>query len=89
MVHELKIERKYFVDILAGLKTFEVRHDDRNYQPGDFLYMREYYPDKDKYGVLEMICCVTYILRDPAYCKDGFVIMGIRRMDIAKEDIKL
>ena len=89
MVHELKIEYNYIREILAGLKTFEVRRDDRNYQLGDFLYLREYNPETDTYGSIEIICFVSYILRDPAYCKKGFVIMGIRRLSFAKEDIEL
>ena len=36
-LHELKIQHKYLEDIRAGLKTFELRKNDRNYQVGDLI----------------------------------------------------
>lgn len=41
MIHELKIESKYFTDILKGIKKFEIRKNDRNYQVGDYLILKE------------------------------------------------
>ena len=36
MIHQLKIESKYFEDIASGKKTFEVRNNDRNFIVGDW-----------------------------------------------------
>ena len=44
--HDLKIEKKYFNDVIAERKKFEVRKNDRNYQVNDILSLNEY--DKDK-----------------------------------------
>lgn len=36
-LHELKIKHEYLVDITLGLKTFEIRKNDRDYQVGDLI----------------------------------------------------
>lgn len=41
MLHELKIYPMHFNDILKNNKNFEVRKDDRLYEVGDYLYLRE------------------------------------------------
>lgn len=36
-IHELKLDTFYFDDVKSGLKTFEIRKNDRDYQVGDLL----------------------------------------------------
>lgn len=45
--HELKILPEYFVVVANGTKTFEVRKDDRLFEVGDILCLREF--DGQKY----------------------------------------
>ena len=83
MIHQLKIESKYFEDIASGKKTFEVRNNDRNFIVGDFLALNEL----NKTGEHKETgrCClvfVTYILDDPAYCKEGYVVLGLEPCSI-------
>ena len=40
MEHELKIYPKYFEDVISGKKTFEVRKNDRKFNIGDILILR-------------------------------------------------
>ncbi|MBN3492044.1 DUF3850 domain-containing protein [Vibrio neptunius] len=40
-IHELKIQSVHFADVLAHRKTHEVRINDRDYQTGDCLHLRE------------------------------------------------
>lgn len=49
MIHELKVWPDYFERLLDGSKTFEVRKNDRGYQAGDVLVLKEFQPRK--YGV--------------------------------------
>jgi hypothetical protein len=40
-LHELKCESRFFVEVLDGSKTFEVRKNDRCFQKGDRVKLRE------------------------------------------------
>lgn len=44
MIHELKVWPDYFARLADGSKTFEVRKDDRGFQAGDELLLREWDP---------------------------------------------
>jgi hypothetical protein len=47
MKHELKIWPQYYCRIEDGSKTFEVRNNDRGFQPGDEVVLREWSPDTE------------------------------------------
>lgn len=44
VIHELKVWPEFYERIIDGSKTFEVRKDDRGYQAGDVLRLREWRP---------------------------------------------
>lgn len=44
MDHELKIWPQFYSRVNDGSKTFEVRHNDRNFQFGDTVTLREFDP---------------------------------------------
>ncbi|MFH7619636.1 DUF3850 domain-containing protein [Leuconostoc mesenteroides] len=41
-IHELKLDTEYFDDVNSGLKTFEIRKNDRDYQVGDLLSLSRF-----------------------------------------------
>ena len=41
MTHELKTDSPVFQATKTGLKTYEIRRNDRNFQVGDDLFLRE------------------------------------------------
>lgn len=84
MTHALKTVPPFFKDIVEGKKTFEVRKHDRLFKVGDRLLLQEFHGDK--YTGQEWNGEITYILDSSDYCKKGFVIMGIREMNIHHED---
>lgn len=47
--HELKIWPQHFADIASGLKRYEVRKNDRVFQLGDELHLREWDPEPATY----------------------------------------
>lgn len=78
--HELKIKTKYFREIESGDKTFEVRYNDRNFQKYDILHLREY--ADGEYTSRKIDAEVTYILYDKEFCKEGYVIMAIKVINV-------
>lgn len=40
--HKLKSQEPFFEAVLSGDKTFEIRYDDRGFQKGDTVELREY-----------------------------------------------
>lgn len=78
MIHALKIKTKYFEDVRNGRKTFEVRKADRPFADGDYLALNEI--DEDGfYTGRALLVEVTYLLFDTEYCKEGYVIIGIKK----------
>lgn len=77
-VHYLKIKEEYYRDVEIGLKTFELRKNDRDFQVGDILMLIKL---DDKGNETDQVTKVrvTYILKDcPQYgLKDGYSILGI------------
>lgn len=74
--HTLKILPEYYRAIERGKKTFEIRFNDRNFQEGDMLELREWFGGA--YSGRYIRAEVTYILDDPEYCKEGYVVLGIK-----------
>lgn len=64
MKHELKIWPQYYCRVADGSKTFEVRKNDRGFQPGDTVVLKEY--DPNAFEVIEMKNA------DPMIIKIGF-----------------
>lgn len=75
-IHDLKILPEYFSPVVAGIKTYEYRFNDRDYSVGDMLILREF---KDgKYTGQQITVTVTHILKDFEGLKEGWVIMAIK-----------
>lgn len=43
-VHELKIWPQFYCQVASGAKTFEYRDNDRNFQKGDKVILKEFDP---------------------------------------------
>lgn len=78
MVHYLKIKPEYYKDVECGLKTFELRKNDRDFQVGDILMLIKLDGEGNETDQVTRVR-VTYILKDcPQYgLKDGYAILGI------------
>ena len=46
MTHTIKIWPQYFCRVKDGSKTFEIRENDRGYQPGDIVALWEFDPQQ-------------------------------------------
>ena len=77
-VHYLKVECEFYTPLSRRLKTFEVRKNDRNFQVNDILILREWSAATEDYTGLYLCAQISYILDDPRYCKEGYVILGLK-----------
>lgn len=79
--HELKTWPLYYQDMVYGPKNFEVRRNDRDFQVGDLLVLREFDPTTMEYSGREATRRVTYVLdgggEDAFGLAAGHVVMGI------------
>lgn len=75
-----KILPEYYTAVKRRTKTFELRQDEDDIQPGDFLVLREW--DGEKYTGRQITRAVTYVLRDcPEFgLIEGHCVIGIREV---------
>jgi|GEM_PF-3364758 len=76
-VHELKTLPQYFGPVADGIKTFEIRKDDRGYQVGDLLLLKEY--EDDAFTGNAVLKEVTYLTAD--YQQTDYVTLAIKEPD--------
>lgn len=78
-IHELKTWPEYFEPLLIGKKQFEWRRNDRNFQEGDLLKLREWGAATASYSGREILARVDYImgLAGEWNIPDGWVVMSI------------
>jgi len=78
MWHELKTWPEIFNWMLAGTKMFDLRVNDRDFQSGDFLRLREWSPKTETYTGREITRQVSYILRGGNFgLPENMVIMQL------------
>lgn len=75
-VHK-KILPEYFELVRKGIKRFELRKDEDDIQPNDFLVLDEW--DGANYTGRYFACTVIYVLRNvPQYgLQEGYCIIGL------------
>ncbi len=78
-IHDLKSWPAFFEHVRAGTKTFELRRDDRGFDVGDKLLIREWDPVLEKYTGRKEERFVSYITEFPDALRDGFICMGFRQ----------
>jgi len=80
--HELKSWPSQFQAMWSGLKRAEFRRDDRNYQVGDQLQLREWDPDHSRYTGFRLTARVSHLVRGPDFeVPRGFVVLSIEVLD--------
>ena len=86
--HELKIYPKYFEEILDGKKTFEIRKDDRDFQVGDSIVLKEW--DNIKYSGREIQAIIKYMLDDAILgFAEGYVAFSLGILNILDRETGL
>ena len=73
--HKLKLAKMFFEDVRMGRKSFELRKNDRDYQIGDILELREMDNGEPTGRVIEKE--ITYILEGFAGLKEDYCILAL------------
>lgn len=81
-VHHIKTWTPFFKEVKTGVKSFEVRFNDRDYKVGDTLILDDFDPDKQMYTGDWTAKLITYKLDDPRFVKEGYVILGMKDIKI-------
>lgn len=84
-IHVLKIQDNYMLDLERGIKTFELRYNDRDYKEGEFIHFvrtngEEFHDFEDN------LYRITYVLKNvPEYgLREDHCILSIRHSDCWK-----
>jgi len=85
-IHSLKTWPCSFDPIRAGLKTFDFRENDRDFQVGDTLVFARYNPHTSSYTGEVVVATVTYIIMggDVPGLPEGYCIMQIEKEESVK-----
>lgn len=75
MIHALKTLPEFFKASAAGVKSFEIRKNDRPYQIGDYVALNEW--NGEQHTGKCVLHRIVYILSDPEYCKEGYAVLGL------------
>jgi hypothetical protein len=97
MEHELKTLPAYYDPVARGEKTFEVRRDDRGFQKGDTLILREflrnppgltqYERECNQYTGRSLRCKVLWVLTGGQFgVEPGYVVMAIEADRLATQE---
>jgi hypothetical protein len=86
IVHVVKSWSMFFADILSGDRTSDIRLNDRRYQAGDQMLLKEYDPVKQEYTGREQLVTITYMQQNKSNpcaisrdaLKDGYVVLSIK-----------
>ncbi len=75
--HELKCWPGPFQAVVEGRKRFEYRKNDRGFEVGDILVLREWDPSSKDYTGRSVRARVTYALLGGFGIPDGFAVLSI------------
>lgn len=78
-IHRVKCFERWFAEVTTGLKPFEIRKNDRDYQVGDLLELNE---TKDgEYSARAALYKITSVMPSedfPDGIKAGYAVLGIQ-----------
>ncbi len=93
-IHYLKTVQPYYDSVVRGEKPFEVRKNDRNFQVGDIVCLKEYQtePIQGKRWAKKPEYTGREIWKKIVYMTDyrqqvGFVVFAIRNLNLAEEEV--
>lgn len=78
--HYLKTVNPYFGKVWDGVKLFEHRKNDRDFQVNDIVYLQEFYPENQFFSGAEIKVKIKFVLKDfqgldKDYCVFSFEVL--------------
>jgi ASC-1-like (ASCH) protein len=84
-IHKLKIETQYLDLIKSGVKTFEIRKNDRSYKVDDLLILTGF--ENGSWTSERVYVRVVYITDYEQ--KEGYIVLGIEKEEEVSEILDL
>lgn len=80
-IHELRIYKEYFTLVKSGVKQFEVRLNDREFEIGDELILKEWDKENLVYTGRFLHRKVDYLLKGGQFgIVEGYVVMSMSKI---------
>lgn len=80
MIHELKIHPSFFMDVMLGIKKFEIRLNDRNFQERDYVVLKEWNPETQKYTGRQTMRIVSEVFENLPGLQPNYVVLQLKRV---------
>jgi hypothetical protein len=77
MIHELKTDPVVFQESWVGNKMYEIRYDDRGFNVGDILILKEITFNREEYTGRQLTRIVTNKTTEYGM-QDGWCILGVK-----------
>jgi hypothetical protein len=74
-LHTLKAWPVYFEPLRQGVKTFEIRKNDRNFKVGDVLHIQEWNPETELYTGRSLCRVISYVTGFEQ--STGWLVLGL------------
>jgi len=84
--HSLKCAPEPFNDLIDGVKVAEFRKNDRDFQVGDLLFLREWQIDSGYTG--RILTVVISHIQTGFGIPDGYVVLSVRRLAVSGSNLK-
>lgn len=76
--HEIKLHPEFYNAHMWGKKPWELRLNDRNYQEGDCVHLREWSPAHKDYTGRHAYRFITYLMQGPQFgLQEGYVLFTV------------
>ena len=88
--HYLKTVKPFFRKVWNGIKLFECRINDRDFQENDIVYLQDFDPTNQFFSGAEIKVRITYLLKDFPGIEENHCVFSFEILDrvIMNEDLK-
>lgn len=83
-IHELKVLPEWYREITSGFKNFEIRRNDRYFNPGDYIILTREPNTLEMIEFARIVRRITYVLHDyhfPDGIQKGYCVLGLEKVE--------